>query len=102
MTLKALGFDVEEASTGEEALALLAAGGYDVVLLDIEMPGISGIETCREVQKLSSPPAVVMLTVRDGDEDKIRAFEAGAQAYLTKPFQLHDLLEHIRTARRGP
>jgi two-component system, OmpR family, KDP operon response regulator KdpE len=98
VALAALSFEAEEASTGEEALALLGAGHYDVVLLDIEMPGKGGIETCREISRLSPRPVVLMLTVRDGEEDKAKAFEAGADDYLTKPFRFPDLLARVRTA----
>ena len=95
-SLAALGFEAGEASTGEEALAMLPAGHYDLVLLDIEMPGMGGIETCREIQKLSPRPAVVILTVRDSDEDKSKALEAGAADYITKPCTLRDLVARIR------
>jgi two-component system KDP operon response regulator KdpE len=102
LTLGALGYEADEASTGEQALALLAGGGYDVVLLDLEMPGMGGFETCKEIQKLFPRPAVLILSVRDGKEDKAKAFAAGADDYLTKPFRFGDLLEHIQTARGGP
>jgi two-component system KDP operon response regulator KdpE len=98
VSLAALGFEAEEASTGEEALAMLGAGHYDVVLLDIEMPGKGGIETCREINALSPRPVVLMLTVRDGAEDKAKAFEAGADDYVTKPFRLPDLVARVRSA----
>jgi two-component system KDP operon response regulator KdpE len=98
VSLGALGLEAEEASTGEEALALLGADHYDVVLLDIEMPGKGGIETCREINALSPRPVVFMLTVRDGEDDKAKAFEAGADDYVTKPFRLSDLVARVRTA----
>jgi two-component system KDP operon response regulator KdpE len=98
VSLAAIGFEAEEASTGEEALALLSADHYDVVLLDIEMPGQGGIETCREINRRSPRPAVLMLTVRDGKEDKAKAFEAGADDYITKPFRFPDLVARVRTA----
>jgi two-component system, OmpR family, KDP operon response regulator KdpE len=98
-TLASLGFEVEEASTGEQAVAMLGACQYDVVLLDVEMPGKGGIETCKEIKGLSRRPVVLMLTVRDGAEDRARAFEAGADDYVTKPFHLSDLVARIRTAR---
>jgi two-component system, OmpR family, KDP operon response regulator KdpE len=98
VTLATLGFEVQEASTGEQALALLGAFQYDVVLLDIEMPGKDGIETCREIQRLAPRPVVFMLTVRDSEEDRANAFEAGADDYFTKPFRLPDLLARLRTA----
>jgi two-component system KDP operon response regulator KdpE len=102
VTLAGLGFETEVASNGEQALAKLGADHYDVVLLDIEMPGISGIETCKEIKKLSQRPVVLMLTVRDSEEDKAKAFEAGADDYLTKPFRLPNLLARIRTALANP
>jgi len=102
VTLASLGFEVGEASTGEQALALLGADHYDVVLLDIEMPGIGGIETCKEIKRLSPRPVVLMLTVRDSEEDKANAFEAGADDYFTKPFRLPDLVARVRTALVNP
>lgn len=102
VTLAALGFEVQEASAGEQALALLGAGHYDVVLLDIEMPGIGGIETCKEIKRLSPRPVVLMLTVRDSEEDRANAFEAGADDYFTKPFRLPDLVARVRTALVNP
>jgi len=92
----ALGFDTSDAGTGEEALTLLEADHYDVVVLDVEMPGMGGIEACRRMQAIEPRPAVVMLTVRDGEDDKAKAFEAGASAYLTKPCRFRDLVARIR------
>ena len=97
LSLAALGFGAEEAGTGERALVLMKANQYDLVLLDVEMPGIGGIETCRELQAMKPRPAVIMLTVRDGRDDKARAFEAGAIDYLAKPYRLGDLVARIRT-----
>jgi two-component system KDP operon response regulator KdpE len=102
VSLTALGFYVEEASTGEHALALLGAGRYDVVLLDIEMPGIGGIETCKEIQQLKPRPVVLMLTVRDAVDDKAKAFDAGANDFITKPFSFRDLVGRIRAALSDP
>ena len=93
----ALGFNTSDASTGEEALALLEADHYDVVVLDLEMPGMGGIEACRKMQAITPRPAVVMLTVRDGEDDKAKALEAGAAAYLTKPCHFRDLVARIRS-----
>ena len=100
LTLAPLGFEAKGASTGEQALALLSTGNYDVVLLDINMPGMDGIETCKEIQRLSPRPAVLMLTVRDSDDDKAKALEAGANDYITKPFRLPHLVERIQAALR--
>jgi two-component system KDP operon response regulator KdpE len=98
MSLAALGLEAEEATNGEQALALLRTDHYDLVLLDIDMPGKGGIETCREIQRLSPRPVVLMLTVRDGEEDKAKAFEAGADDYITKPFRIRDLVARVRAA----
>jgi two-component system, OmpR family, KDP operon response regulator KdpE len=98
VSLASLGFETEEASSGEEALAFLGADDFNVVLLDIEMPGKGGIETCQEIKRLFPRAVVFMLTVRDGKEDKVKAFEAGADDYLTKPFHLPDLVARVRAA----
>jgi two-component system KDP operon response regulator KdpE len=100
ISLAPRGFEVMVAGTGEQALALLGAERYDVVLLDINLPGLDGIETCEEIQRLPARPQVLMLTVRDSEEDKAKAFEAGADDYITKPFFLNDLVERIRAALR--
>src|SRR5580692_5809049 len=101
-TLSALGFIVAGAETGENALEMLREERFDLMLLDINMPGISGIETCRAVKERSDI-SVLMLTVRDRAEDKIQALDAGADGYVTKPFDVNELLARIRaTLRRAP
>lgn len=101
-TLSALGFIVGDAETGEAALGKLREEKFDLVLLDINMPGLSGIETCRAI-RARSDVSVLMLTVRDRSEDKIQALDAGADAYVTKPFDVNELLARIRaTLRRAP
>jgi two-component system KDP operon response regulator KdpE len=95
-SLSALGFQVAEASTGEQALRALTTDHFDVVLLDVEMPGMGGIEACRQIHQQSRRPAVLMLTVRDGDTDKARAFEAGADGYITKPVPFRELVARIQ------
>jgi two-component system KDP operon response regulator KdpE len=77
-SLQSMGFEVAEASTGESALHLLEKGRYDVVLLDINMPGLGGMETCREIRRRSTRLGILMLTVRDSEEDKVKALDAGA------------------------
>ena len=99
-TLGSLGFDVTEASNGEEALIRLRMPHYEVVLLDINMPGMGGIETCRRIRRMSTKQQILMLTVRDDEDDKVEALEAGADDYVTKPFQSRELTARIRTAIR--
>lgn len=95
-----LGFQVSEASRGEEALQLLRGGGVDVVLLDMNMPGIGGIETLRRIRAFAPRLPILMLTVRDQEEDKVAALDLGADDYVTKPFSVRELIARIRTAVR--
>jgi two-component system KDP operon response regulator KdpE len=98
--LQTLGFSTSEASRGEEALTLANTVRYDVVLLDINMPGLDGLETCRQLRRLFPRIAILMLTVRDSQEDKVEALEAGADDYVTKPFSIRELTARIRAAVR--
>lgn len=95
-----LGFQVAEASRGEEALQVLRSSAHDVVLLDVNMPGIGGIETLRRIRTLAPRLPVLMLTVRDEEEDKVEALELGADDYITKPFSTRELIARIRAAVR--
>ena len=95
-----LGFQVAEASRGEEALQLLRAGTCDVVLLDVNMPGIGGVETLRRIRAFAPRLPILMLTVRDQEEDKVEALESGADDYVTKPFSTRELIARIRAAVR--
>jgi len=95
-----LGFQVAEASRGEEALQALRSSAHDVVLLDVNMPGIGGIETLRRIRALAPRLPVLMLTVRDEEEDKVEALELGADDYVTKPFSTRELIARIRAAVR--
>jgi two-component system KDP operon response regulator KdpE len=99
-TLGTLGFAIEEAVTGEQALPLLRASSFDAVLLDINMPGMGGIEACREIRRQFPHLAVLMLTVRDNEDDKVEALEAGADDYVTKPFPIRELVARVRAAVR--
>jgi len=99
-TLQTLGFSTSEASGGEQALVLARAIPYDVVLLDFNMPGMDGLETCRQLRRLLPRIAILMLTVRDGEEDKVQALEAGADDYVTKPFHIRELTARVRAAVR--
>jgi two-component system KDP operon response regulator KdpE len=95
-TLDALGFETVEARTSEEALALLRVANYDVVLLDVNLPGMGGVEACKRIRRLFPRLPVLMLTVRDAEEDKVEGLEAGADDYVTKPFQIRELAARIR------
>jgi two-component system, OmpR family, KDP operon response regulator KdpE len=99
-TLNKLGFTTVEAARGEEALSLVRANSFDAVLLDINMPGMSGVETCRNMRRFSPRIPILMLTVRDSEDDKVEALDAGADDYVTKPFQLRELTARIRAAMR--
>jgi two-component system KDP operon response regulator KdpE len=95
-----LGFQVTEASRGEEALQALRATPFDAVLLDVNMPGIGGIETLRRIRTFAPRLPVLMLTVRDQEEDKVEALDTGADDYVTKPFSTRELVARIRSAVR--
>ena len=95
-----LGFQVAEASRGEEALQLLRAAAFDAVLLDVNMPGIGGIETLRRIRAFAPRLPILMLTVRDQEEEKVEALDLGADDYVTKPFSTRELIARIRAAMR--
>ncbi len=99
-TLDALGFDVGEASNGEEALLRLRMVDYEAVLLDMNMPGMGGVETCRRIRRSFTRLPILMLTVRDEEDDKVEALDAGADDYITKPFQIRELTARLRSAIR--
>jgi two-component system KDP operon response regulator KdpE len=101
-TLTARGYQVSDARTGEEGLEELRSGSYDLVLLDMNMPGMGGIEACRTIRS-SSEIAIIMLTISNTEKDKVEALDAGADDYITKPFSTPELLARIRaTLRRLP
>jgi two-component system KDP operon response regulator KdpE len=102
VTLSGQGFEVDDAKNGDVALEKLRDTRFDLVLLDINMPGMSGLELCRTI-RLSSELAVIMLTVRDDEADTVEALDAGADDYVTKPFKPSELSARIRAAlRRAP
>jgi two-component system KDP operon response regulator KdpE len=98
-TLEAQGYEVDEAGSGERAVELVLVSKYDLVILDINLPGKSGIETCKQIRSSVSVP-IIMLTVRDSSTDKIEALDAGAQDYVTKPFTMGEMLARIRSVLR--
>lgn len=95
-----LGFQVAEASRGEEALQLARAQSFDAVLLDINMPGIGGMQTLARLRALAPRLPILMLTVRDEEQDKVEALENGADDYITKPFSLRECVARVRSAVR--
>jgi len=98
--LSGLGFMIVEAARGEEALALVRTAQFDVVLLDINMPGIGGVEVCRLMRKSAPRLPIIMLTVQESEDRKVEALDAGADDYITKPFQLRELIARLRAAVR--
>lgn len=97
--LRARGYTVDLAEDGERALVLAADHHPDLVVLDLGLPGIDGIEVVRGLRGWSSVP-IVVLSVRDGEHDKVEALDAGADDYVTKPFGMNELLARMRAARR--
>jgi two-component system KDP operon response regulator KdpE len=98
-TLTAAGYEVDDAKTGEESLEKVRDYHPDLVLLDINMPGMGGIEACRAI-RADSHVAIVMLTARNSESDKVKALDAGADDFVTKPFSTPELLARIRAALR--
>ena len=98
-TLSVQGYEVQDARSGEEALDRLREDHFDLLLLDVNMPGMGGLEACREI-RASSDVAIMMLTVRSEEADKVAALDAGADDYVTKPFSMPELLARIRAAMR--
>ncbi len=104
-TLTANGYEVSDARSGDEALEKLSEERFDLILLDVNMPGVSGLETCRTIRsgRSVSDVAIIMLTVRNAERDKVEALDAGADDYVVKPFSTPELLARIRAAlRRAP
>ena len=97
------GLVVDVAAGGEEALRVAGTTEYDVVVLDVLMPGLDGFETCRRLRDRGRWMPVLMLTARDSVEDRVRGLDGGADDYLTKPFSLAELIARLRAlVRRGP
>lgn len=104
-TLVANGYEMAEARSGDEALEMLRNERYDLILLDMNLPGLGGIETCRSI-RASRPAldlAIIALTIKSAEKDKVAALDAGADDYITKPYSTPELLARIRAAlRRTP
>jgi two-component system KDP operon response regulator KdpE len=98
-TLASSGYTVLEARSGEEALELMQKERPELVLLDVNMPGMGGLAACREIRDRSDA-AIIVLTVRNTEKDKVMALDAGADDYVVKPFGMEELLARIRAALR--
>jgi two-component system, OmpR family, KDP operon response regulator KdpE len=98
-TLVGHNYEVVEARTGEDALDTIPKESPNLILLDMNMPGMGGLETCRTIRSGSDTP-VIILSVRNTEKDKVAALDAGADDYVTKPFGIEELLARIRAALR--
>lgn len=98
-SLSAHGYQVVTAGSGEGALAALAQHRPDLMVLDLLLPGISGLEVCRQVRAASSLP-IIVLSVKDTEQDKVQALDLGADDYVAKPFHMNEVLARIRVALR--
>ena len=97
--LKARGYEVLTASNGEESLELVQRDFVDLIILDIMMPKLDGVEVCRRVREWSNVP-IIILSARGDEKDKVKCLELGADDYLTKPFGIAELMARIKTAFR--
>ena len=103
--LKENAYAVDVAETGERALEMASGGAYDAILLDIRLPGLSGVQVCRELREAEIDTPVLMLTARSLVEQRVAGLDAGADDYLTKPFAVAELLARVRALvrrRLGP
>ncbi|HEV2923319.1 MAG TPA: response regulator transcription factor [Solirubrobacteraceae bacterium] len=100
--LRKAGLSADVSATGEEAIWMTASTPYDAVILDVMLPGIDGFETCRRLRSNAVWAPILMLTARDGIDDRVTGLDSGADDYLTKPFSLRELLARLRALiRRG-
>ncbi len=93
------GYEVKKVDNGYDGLNMLKNNDFDLMLLDIMLPGIDGVEVCREVREFSDLP-IIMLTAKSELEDKVKGLDTGADDYLTKPFEIEELLARIRALLR--
>ncbi len=99
LELRHEGYEVHKAEDGREGLRLAAEGGFDLVLLDVMLPGLNGLEVLRRLRRDGGPP-VILLTARDAVMDKVAGLDMGADDYVTKPFSIEELLARIRALLR--
>jgi two-component system, OmpR family, KDP operon response regulator KdpE len=99
-SLRTSGYSTDAVRSAEEAIAYVRERPVDIVLLDINMPGLDGVEACRRIRAVAPQTAIVMVTVRDAEDDKVVALEAGADDYVSKPFHLRELKARLRALLR--
>ena len=99
VNLEARGYTVTVTATGEDTLWLFTPGGYELILLDLILPGLSGLEVCGHIRQESDVP-IIVLSAREDEELKVRALDAGADDYVTKPFSHEELLARVRAVMR--
>lgn len=100
VNLEELSLNVEHSLTGERALELALANHYDVILLDVMLPGISGLDVCRQLREKKPEQAILMVTSRDSEIDRVLGLELGADDYMTKPFSVRELQARVRSLLR--
>ncbi len=94
------GYTVDTAGDGVEAMTLAVSGAYDIAVLDVMLPGMSGFEICRWLRRQVDGLAIILLTARDAVDDRVKGLDAGADDYLTKPFEFVELAARLRALRR--
>ena len=97
--LRGEGYDVSDAADGEEALEVARSNGFDVLILDLMLPKLSGVEVCRRLRAESDVP-ILLLTAKDAEVDRVLGLEAGADDYVTKPFSMAELVSRVRAILR--
>ncbi|MBQ7989535.1 MAG: response regulator transcription factor [Oscillospiraceae bacterium] len=102
LELRHEGYEVEKCPDGRQAIDLITAGGIDIIILDIMLPGLNGLEVLRRIRRDGINTPVIMLTARDAVMDKVSGLDMGANDYLTKPFAIEELLARIRALLRIP
>jgi len=100
MNLKADGYDVEKSTHGGEGLAIAQSGHYDLMILDIMLPEVDGLEICRQLRAQAINTPILMLTAKDAEIDRVLGLEMGADDYLTKPFSVRELQARVKAQLR--
>jgi len=98
--LRGEGYAVDLADNGIDGITLAAEGPYDIAVLDVMLPGMSGFELCRRLREQTNGLAILLLTARDAVDDRVRGLDVGADDYLTKPFEFAELAARLRALRR--